>query len=296
MDISYKQVKAFVEVANSSTFAEAAICLHLSQPALSTSIKKLEAQLGGKLFERTTRHVAMTPEGEMLLPNALRLLRDWENTFSDMKNVFAMSKGQLTVCSMPSFAESLLPTLLKQFHLKAPNINLRVVDVVMEQVIHEVLAGRCELGFSFEPERKDGLMFEPLFDDQFVVVATPEQNARLGARISWSDCLNFSLVMMNRGSAVRQWTQEKLQRYGSLKIVAETGQLATLGKLIKSGLGLSIMPSICSKQMQDLGLVVRKIDDNPLSKRIGLITNSRKGLSVPAQQLWNLAIDEYKTN
>ena len=81
-----------------------------------------------------------------------------------------------------------------------------------------------------------------------------------------------------------------------MKIVAETGQLATLGKLIKSGLGLSIMPSICSKQMQDLGLVVRKIDDNPLSKRIGLITNSRKGLSVPAQQLWNLAIDEYKTN
>lgn len=92
MDISYRQLRAFIEVAKSSTFAEAAVNLHLTQPALSSSIKKMEQQLGGRLFERNTRNVSLTPEGELLLPNAIRLLRDWDNTFSDMQNLFAMAK------------------------------------------------------------------------------------------------------------------------------------------------------------------------------------------------------------
>lgn len=293
MDISYRQLRAFIEVAKSSTFAEAAVNLHLTQPALSSSIKKMEQQLGGRLFERNTRNVSLTPEGELLLPNAIRLLRDWDNTFSDMQNLFAMAKGQLSVCAMPSFAESHLPILLAQFHRAAPNVNIRVIDIVMEQVINEVTTGRCELGFSFEPERKDGLIFESLFQDRFVVVANKEQAAKLSQVPLWRECLSLPLVMMNRGSAVRSWTQNKLQQYGDINIVAETGQLSTLGKLIKHGLGISIMPSLCETQMKSLGLVVLPVETDPLIKRIGLIRNARKGLSVSAQKLWDLCVAYY---
>lgn len=293
MDVSYRQVKAFVEVAKSSTFAEAAVNLHLTQPALSSAIKKMEEQLGGKLFKRNTRNVSLTPEGEVLFPNALRLLHDWDNTFSDIQNLFAMAKGQLTICAMPSFAESHLPSILSAFHKRTPNVNLRIVDVVMEQVIHEVTTGRSEIGFSFEPERKDGLVFKSLFADQFVVVANSSQAEYLSNAPSWQDCLLHPLVMMNRGSAVRHWTQSQLARFGELNIIAETGQLSTLGKLIQNGLGISIMPAICQSQMEGLGLVVRQITVNPLIKNIGIIKHARKGLSLPAQSMWDLAIAHY---
>lgn len=293
MDVSYRQIKAFVEVARSSTFAEAAVNLHLTQPALSSAIKKMEEQLGGKLFQRNTRNVSLTPEGEVLFPNALRLLHDWDNTFSDMQNLFAMAKGQLTVCAMPSFAESHLPNILSMFHQRIPNVNLRIVDVVMEQVIHEVTTGRSEIGFSFEPERKDGLVFNSLFTDEFVVVGNKALLSSLGKSLNWKDCLQFPLVMMNRGSAVRHWTQSKLQQFGELNIIAETGQLSTLGKLIQNGLGISIMPAICKDQMEGLGLVAQSIADEPLVKNIGIIKNARKGLSLPAQSLWDLAIAHY---
>ena len=293
MDVSYRQVKAFVEVAKSSTFAEAAVNLHLTQPALSSAIKKMEEQLGGKLFQRNTRNVSLTPEGEVLFPNALRLLHDWDNTFSDMQNLFAMAKGQLTVCAMPSFAESHLPNILSMFHQRTPNVNLRIVDVVMEQVIHEVTTGRSEIGFSFEPERKDGLVFNSLFTDEFVVVGSKALLPNLGKALNWRDCLQFPLVMMNRGSAVRHWTQSKLQQYGELNIIAETGQLSTLGKLIQNGLGISIMPAICKDQMEGLGLVAQSIVDEPLVKNIGIIKNARKGLSLPAQSMWDLSIAHY---
>ncbi|AXT40351.1 LysR family transcriptional regulator [Alteromonas sp. BL110] len=293
MDVSYRQVKAFVEVAKSSTFAEAAVNLHLTQPALSSAIKKMEEQLGGKLFQRNTRNVSLTPEGEVLFPNAIRLLHDWDNTFSDMQNLFAMAKGQLTVCAMPSFAESHLPDILSTFHQRIPNVNLRIVDVVMEQVIHEVTTGRSEIGFSFEPERKDGLVFNSLFTDEFVVVANKALLPNLGKALKWQDCLQFPLVMMNRGSAVRHWTQSRLEQYGELSIIAETGQLSTLGKLIQNGLGISVMPAICKEQMEGLGLVAERIVDEPLVKNIGIIKNARKGLSLPAQSMWDLAIAHY---
>lgn len=296
MDISYRQLRAFLEVANNATFADAALKLHLTQPALSSAIKKLEQQLGGRLFERNTRNVSLTPEGEQLLPNALRLMRDWDNTFSDIQNLFAMAKGQLTLCAMPSFAESHLPLLLSDFHQSAPNVNIRVVDVVMEQVIHEVTTGSCELGFAFEPERKDGLIFESLFADHFVVVANPRQAERLSKYPQWQECLTLPMVMMNRGSAVRQWTQSKLLKYGEPNIVAETGQLSTLGKLIKHGLGISIMPSICEQQMKGLGLEIRQMKEEPLVKNIGLLCNAKRGLSVSAKALWDQTLMHYKNS
>ena len=323
MNISYRHLRAFIEVAHSTTFAEAAAKLFLTQPALSSSIKKMEAELGGRLFKRNTRNVSLTPEGEALLPNALRLSRDWDNTFSDIQNLFAMAKGQLTIAAMPSFAESHLPSLLREFHHKAPNINLRVVDVVMEQVVQEIRNGRAEIGFTFEPEHKEGLEFESLFTDHFVVVASVEQAAKFNNMASWQQCLNFPLVMMNRGSAVRKWTEAELLQYGEPNIVAETGQLATLGKLIKSGLGISIMPSICQQQMEALGLIAlpfseahslegssdtKPCDKKPcdrepsdkapfdkglLCKRVGLLRNERRGLSVSAQTLWQLTTERY---
>lgn len=293
MEVSYKQLKAFIEVATSSTFAEAANNLHITQPALSSAIKKLEQQVGGRLFNRDTRNVGLTHEGEVLLPNALRLIRDWDNTFNDIQNLFALKKGHLTVCAMPSFAESYLPALLSAFHGQAPDINLRVVDIVMEQVIHEVANGRCELGISFEPERKEGLIFKSLFDDQFVLVVNSDHPLSTLRECQWHECLTYPLVMMNRGSAVRQWTEEKLAMYGTLNIIAETGQLATLGKLIAHGMGISVMPSICKTHMEALGLVALPINHEPLVKRIGLLKHAKKGLSVPAETLWNLAVKMY---
>lgn len=108
MSISYRNMLAFIRVAESATFAEAAEKLHLTQPALSSAIKKMEEQLGGKLFSRSTRRVSLTPEGQTLLPNAKRLVNEWDETFHDMQNLFAMQQGKLTIAAMPSFAESKL--------------------------------------------------------------------------------------------------------------------------------------------------------------------------------------------
>ena len=282
-----KTVSAFVQLAESKTFAEAAEKLHITQPALSTSIKKLEEQLGGQLFSRNTRNVSLTQEGKSFLPQAKRLLVDWSNAFADMQNLFAMQQGSLTIAAMPSFAEGRLPALLAQFHQSHPNIKIRVIDVVMEEVIESVISGRAEIGFTFMPERSEGLVFERLFDDPFIAVVPQGHEYSKRKTLSWSQAFAHPFVAMNRNSSVRNWIESvanDLQQ--QINLVAEANQLGTVGQLVGQGIGISIVPHLCQQQMLAKGLICLPMEEDKLVKPVGMIKAKRDSLSVAANNLW----------
>ena len=172
--LSFKQLHAFITVAQSTNFAEAAIKMHLSQPALSSAIKKCETILGGALFIRTTRKVSLTREGEAFLPIALRLANEYHDSVNQIQAIFTKQTGSLTIASMPSFAERYLPQYMYQFHTDYPNITIKIEDVVVEKVVELVQQGKVECGFSFEPDSPNELSFEPLFTDTFNLVCHPE--------------------------------------------------------------------------------------------------------------------------
>ena len=283
-----KSIAAFVCLAESKTFAEAADKLHITQPALSTSIKKLEEQLGGKLFSRNTRNVSLSIEGKAFLPQAKRLLIDWSNAQADMQSLFAVKRGTLTIAAMPSYAEGLLPLSVKAFTEKHPNIRYRILDVVMEQVIDCVLSGRAELGFSFAPDELDGLEFFPLFDDAFIAIMSDVHPLSKGGSCRWEDVLTQPFVAMNRDSTVRQWlerTSETLKV--PMNLVAEANQLSTVGQLVMAGLGVSIVPSLCRDQMLAKGLCCKPLSQHHLVKPVGILRATRRGLSVAAQKYWD---------
>ena len=269
--------------------------MHLSQPALSSAIKKLESQLGGRLFSRSTRKVQLSPEGQEFLPVAIRLLNDWDNALSDINNLFAMQRGKLSIAAMPSFAAGLLPGMLRDFNLAWPNINISVQDVVMEDVIQLVRDGRAELGFTFESELLDGLEFAPLLNDQFIAVVPQSHELAARSLVDMEDLLSFTFVAMNRGSTIRHWIDDYIkQKELEMDIVAEAGQLSTLGEFVRHGLGVSIVPGICQEQMTNKGLVCIAISEQSLRRKLGIIRSSRKHLSVPAEALWQQVLGKKK--
>ena len=168
--MTVKQIRAFLAVAQSLSFAVACERLHLSQSALSLTIKALEEGLGGRLFTRTTRNVTLTPEGESLLPLARRLLADWDNAEDEIRQRFTLQRGRVTIAAMPSFAGNLLPPILKNFRTRYPNIGVTVNDVINEQVLEMVRDRQVELGVAFEPSMSTSLEFTPLYRDRFVAV------------------------------------------------------------------------------------------------------------------------------
>ena len=279
-----KQLQAFVAVAQTLSFARAGERVHLSQPALSLSIRHLEEELGGALFSRTTRQVRLTPEGAALLPQALQLLADWENVRERLKQRFSLRSGHVTLAAMPSFAGSILPAALLQFRQRFPGIGVSVHDVVNEQVAEMVLSGRVELGVGFEPEGEPALNFEPLFTDRFIAIVPPDAGIGPGQAITWARLLTHDFIALQRPSSMRRLLEESLAAHGlNLKVAAESHQLATVIRWVAAGLGVSAVPAMLRQQALDSGARVLSLARPAVSKAVGLITRRAPALSAPAE-------------
>ena len=292
MNISIKQLRGFVAIAEAGSFAEACEQLHLSQPALSAAIRKMEESVGGQLFARTTRAVALTPEGAQFLPVARRLLHDWNEGFDDLRGLFALQIGKLSIAAMPSFASNCLPQVLAQFGRQYPKIHINVQDIVMEEVIIAVQSGRVELGITFEPDIDEGLDFVPLFNDQFIAILPPGHRLADQQTLAFADLVDYPLVALNRGSSTRRWTDAAIaQTRLEPPRIFEAFQLTTVGSMVAAGVGVALVPALCQAQMQNLGALCRPVLGG-IERPVGIFTRQRYPVSSAAQEMINLLVNQ----
>ncbi|KHK66178.1 LysR family transcriptional regulator [Pseudomonas fluorescens] len=291
--MTLKQIRAFLAVAQSLSFAVACERLHLSQSALSLTIKALEEGLGGRLFSRNTRNVALTPEGESLLPLARRLVADWDNAEDEMRQRFTLQRGRVTLAAMPSFAGNLLPPILKTFRARFPNVNVTVNDVINEQVLEMVRDRHVELGVAFEPMQGSSLAFTPLYLDRFVAVVPLDSPLAQRDEVQWQTLLEQPFITLQRPSTVRVMLEEHLQARGmKLPVEFESHQLATVGRMVASGLGVSAVPALCVGQMHELGARCITLGDPVIERAIGVLTKPGYELSAAAQALFDTFRDQ----
>ncbi len=288
-----KQMRAFVAVANTQSFAEACGLINLSQPALSIAIKNLEADLGGPLLTRTTRTLSLTPEGKAFLPIAERLLHDWDNALQDVHNLFALRRGKITIAAMPSFACNQLPQAFVAFRKQHREVNITVQDVVAEQVVDLVRAGRVEIGISFEPGDSEDLRFTPLFQDKFIALLPPQgPGSNTPKVLDWATLLQQDFITLQKPAKMRALLDNTLEKHGlHLSVAFETHQLVTIGRMVASGLGVSAVPALCREQMQEMGAVCCDLESPAVTRQVGIITRRRYPLSVAARALEEVIMD-----
>ena len=283
MNVSVKQLRAFVAVAETGSFAQACEQLNISQPALSMAVKNLEDEVGGSLFLRSTRSLSLSPEGSAFLPTAQRLLRDWSDAFTDLQRLYSLQQGKLTIAAMPSFASTRLPAVLSTYRQQFPNIDIAVRDIVMEELIEAVRAGRVELGVAFEPDDSEGLEFEALFTDRFVAVLPEAHPLLTRSRLRIKDLLGDTVITLNRGSSTRRWTEDAFARESlSPPAIFEAFQLTTVGAMVAAGLGVALVPALCEEQMHQLGARCKPISGRCIERRVGIIRRRRQQLSSAA--------------
>ncbi|MDR0280467.1 MAG: LysR family transcriptional regulator [Paucimonas sp.] len=291
--MNLKQLRAFVAVATYQSFAQAGEHLHLSQPALSLTIKGLEEHLGGALLARTTRSVSLTPEGEVLLPLARQLLADWENTEELLRQRFTLQLGRVSIAAMPAFAGNLLPPVLKLFRQRYPRVNVTVHDVINEQVLELVRHRRVELGIGFEPEAGEPLLFRPLYLDRFVAVVPKDSPLAGQAQVSWKELLREDFIALQRPSAVRLLLERHVAAdHGKLAVAFESHQLSTIGRMVANGLGVSAVPALCIGQMRELGAQCVALVEPVVERRIGVTMLADHKLSAAAQAVLEVLVAE----
>jgi len=286
-----RQLKVFLTLAETLNFASAARRLHLSQPALSLSLKKLEQEVGGALLSRTTRQVRLTPEGETLLPRARQLLADWQDTEEMLRQRFTLKRGRVTIAAMPSFAGNVLPGILAAYRQRYPNIDVSILDVIHEEVLELVSKGRVELGIGLEPPAEPLFHFVPLFLDRFVAAVPPRSKLARSRRLTWSQLLGHPFIALQRPSTVRSFLEEALEREGKrITVSMECHQLSTVGSLVAAGLGVSAVPALCARQFKQFGARCVPLCDPGVERRVGLIMHPGFELSVAARAMQEIMV------
>lgn len=286
MQPSIRQLKAFVAIAEYGSFIDASARLHLSQPALSIAIRKLEEMVGGVLFNRSPRGVQLTPEGRFFLPIARRLIGDWEEALGDLGELFNKQRGKVTLAALPTLAAGFLPAVLADYRRRYPNIAISVHDVLANQVDELVSDQRADIGFSVQPSSSEGTHFEPLVDDHFVAVCPQNHPLLAGETVRWEDLLDYPIIAVSRLSSTRQAIEGVLKDMKSeMNLMCEVSQIGTAGRMVAAGLGVAALPSLSFRQISAEGLEWRPLTDPYVPRALGIITPARTQLSAAAKAM-----------
>jgi len=177
--MTLQQFRYFLAAARLGSFSAAARELHLSQPALSDQIQRLEAELGAPLFARLGRGVAMTEAGRAFAPQAEAALAAVERATASVAEVRQLEGGVATFGTFGSAPEYLLPSLVAQFRRRHPNVRLRVLGLNSSEVADAVRDGEMEAGLIVLPIDDRGLDVRPVMSDEVLYTsADPERTRR----------------------------------------------------------------------------------------------------------------------
>ena len=284
INLSTRQLRAFVALADTRSFTRAAAACHLSQPAFSALVKQLEESVGVKLFDRSTRSVELTAEGVEFDPSARRLLADFGIALAGIGDRAARRRGRAAVALLPSLAADWLPAVLAGFHAAWPGIELGVSDVLSEACIESVRSGRSDFALATIRADTPELVAEPFCSDEFYLVCRADHALASASAIRPRDVAAFPFIHLSRTSSVRQYL-DAATHPKTLASVLEVDQLATVSGMIRAGLGVSVVPALTLYQFAGPELVAKPLRWSGLKRHIYLVRRRDQSLSIAAQEL-----------
>ena len=240
MDI--RSLRCFQTVARESNFTRAAEKLHLAQPAVSMSIKRLEDQLGLKLFHRTERRISLTDEGGRLLLHADKIIQAVTDAELEMQELTGLTQGQVRV-GIPSMLGSYhLPELLMGFRHSYPHLQLSVVEGGTTHIRQLIEQGELDIGIVVDDGESAQLEKLSLLEEEMLVCVNADHPLASQQSISYSAFLAEELVLFKEGFFHRQVTETLAKQHQiTPNITFETNLIPLIQSVIRQGFGISAL-------------------------------------------------------
>lgn len=289
LNVSTRQLRAFLALAELRNFTRAAARSSLSQPAFSAMIRALEDAVGTRLFHRDTRNVTLTAEGELFASGAVRLLRDFENTMFDLGEHAARRKGRVALAALPALAAGWLPDVLAAFRRQHPGIDLDIADALSEDCVDRVRSGVADFALAAIRATAPELRTELFCADRFHLVCRKDHRLARRRRVGFADIAGEPFVHLARTSSVRQHIEAAVWPV-PLHSVMELEQLSTVAGMVRAGLGVTVVPTLTLFHFAHADLVTRPLSGSALKREIFLIRPRDRGLSVAAQALCDFVV------
>lgn len=256
----------FVTVAEKKNFTRAAEMLHVTQSAVTLSIKSLEKQYNVTLFDRTNKYVRLTKAGELLYHYAKEILYKYDLVNSLIVDLTHSSSGPISIGSSYTFGEYLLPKLVSKFNSKYPLIQPSISIRNSKRIITQLLDGEIDLAIIEGSFEHSELVIQPFFQDEMVVILSTKHPLSSKNEVELRELYGETWIIREEGSGSRQTIEQlfsendfspnNFRSFGSSQIIKEA---------VETGLGISILSKhVIRKEIQLKTLHSLGIKNNPL--------------------------------
>ena len=245
VNLNTRQIQAFLHISRLQSLTKAAEQVHISQAGLSMMVKELEEQLGSRLFDRTTRSVALTDAGRRFQPVASRIIDELDSMVCALGETEARKMGNLRVAATPLVSSSLLPEVLKIIKASHPEVTVHVADAELGEVRRRVLEGEADLGLGFFFKPALGMLRTPLFRFRLMRISPPEGGHHgLEGVLPWSSLADAELISLPPGNPIQTLIETHLKAIGRAhedrRVVSF---FSTIIGMVEAGLGTAVIPS-----------------------------------------------------
>lgn len=271
-------------------FTRAATSIFLSQPAFSALINSLESEIGFRLFDRDTRNVRLTPNGEMFKHIAARILNVHQSSVQEVQAIAEGSRGHLSIAALPSVAVNWLPAIIAHFRAQFPYIQINLIDAPSDRCLVALEDGIADLALTtFRPENEQ-FTSEKIYTESFFLICRDDHPLAVKTSVKVEDLVGHSIINFAASTSIRQHLKDKLPASSCMENL-EVEQLTTMMGLIMAGLGISVVPKLALYQFDVKHLVRIPFDNLDAYRDIHLIKRSDRTPSVAAQNFCQILLE-----
>lgn len=245
MNLSQRQIRAFLAIARLQSFTRAAEQLQISQAGLSSMLRDVEDQLDCRLFDRTTRSVSLTAQGRAFVPVAERVISELDAAAVTLRHLSDIRQGVLTVGATPFVAGCLMPAACCEFARTHPGIAVQVNDLERDEIQQRVRAGEIDVGFGVFMESTSSIRRRPLVQTNLVLVSRRRPKASLWSDpITWSSLRQAQLIGLPAANPIQQLVNASVG--GLAPDATRTGTVNTfytILAMVEAGMGSAVLPA-----------------------------------------------------
>ena len=281
------EIQGFVAVAEKLNFKAAADALFVSQPALSRRIDKLEGQLGARLFERTTRHVALTEAGARFLEHARAALEELHFGIHGVSESRIRRSSLVTVACVPSVAVNLLPRALEQFSRAYPDTRIRLIDEGAQEVLASVISGVADFGINFIGAQEAEIEFRAIQSEEYRLAVAANHPLAGQESVNWEELADERFIAVAKSSGNRVLMDNALGSLARRPVVFhEASHVAGALGLVAAGLGVAAIPGLALPSTAHPDVHSLRLDKPTISRTLGLIAKKGVRLQTAAKALY----------
>ncbi len=268
-----RQLRAFSSLARAGSFTQAARELHLTQSAVSHSMKALEREVGCRLLDKLGKKVVLTQAGEQLLAHAERILAEMTQARAELERMGKWGQSRLRLGASTTAAQHILPGVLREFQKRYPQCSVSIEPGDTPEMIEALRAHKIDLALNLEPAGGEPLDFRPLFTDELLFILSPQHPWAQAGRVAREEIAQQNYIVYKKKSYTSAmieayFRQEEIVLFSQLDL----GNMEAIKELVKLGLGISILaPWTAREELQAGSLVSLALGRRKLKRRWGIL-------------------------